>query len=380
MKYKKIVFIAFFLLLSLVYTWYEANRPRPVDWSETYSHKDKVPYGTYIAYHSLPQLFPESEIIASRLPVGQQLALYDTTRPGAYVVVNRRFEPGQADVLQLLDWVRGGNSLFVVAEQISDTLLNAFGISSKIGDNEGGTRLGEKVYRFRAGTSCYFEKEGDFCGKVLGVRVDDQRPDFVWLPYGEGQVFLNLNPRGFTNQWILDSLCGDYYYKVLSCLPDREQILMWDASADTAQQRTFLRVIFDYPGLTLALYLLMGATLLYVVFRAKREQRPIPVVKPPENKMLEFIATVSALYYRQKEHRTMAMKWIDFFLNEARARYHLHTDRLDESFARLLAERTGKDLQKAEQLVRLIVRIREGGSVDGKLLEQLMERTKEFIK
>ena len=38
-----------------------------------------------------------------------------------------------------------------------------------------------------------------------------------------------------------------------------------------------------------------------MLFRARREQRPIPVIHPPENKMLEFIATVSSLYYKQKE-------------------------------------------------------------------------------
>ena len=51
MKIRNFVGIALLLILSLIYTWYEANRPRPVDWSETYSPKDKIPYGTYITYH-----------------------------------------------------------------------------------------------------------------------------------------------------------------------------------------------------------------------------------------------------------------------------------------------------------------------------------------
>ena len=49
MKIRNFVGIALLLILSLIYTWYEANRPRPVDWSETYSPKDKIPYGTHHA-------------------------------------------------------------------------------------------------------------------------------------------------------------------------------------------------------------------------------------------------------------------------------------------------------------------------------------------
>ena len=71
MKIRNFVGIALLLILSLIYTWYEANRPRPVDWSETYSPKDKIPYGTYITYRSLPELFPDSKIRTSRLSIAE---------------------------------------------------------------------------------------------------------------------------------------------------------------------------------------------------------------------------------------------------------------------------------------------------------------------
>ena len=73
MKIRNFVGIALLLILSLIYTWYEANRPRPVDWSETYSPKDKIPYGTYITYRSLPELFPDSKIRTSRLSIAEEV-------------------------------------------------------------------------------------------------------------------------------------------------------------------------------------------------------------------------------------------------------------------------------------------------------------------
>ncbi len=54
MKIRNFVGIALLLILSLIYTWYEANRPRPVDWSETYSPKDKIPLRYFL--HYIPEL------------------------------------------------------------------------------------------------------------------------------------------------------------------------------------------------------------------------------------------------------------------------------------------------------------------------------------
>ena len=95
MKIRNFVGIALLLILSLIYTWYEANRPRPVDWSETYSPKDKIPYGTYITYRSLPELFPDSKIRTSRLSIAEEFGSGRDTSAGTYIFVGSdyRIEP-----------------------------------------------------------------------------------------------------------------------------------------------------------------------------------------------------------------------------------------------------------------------------------------------
>ena len=117
---------------------------------------------------------------------------------------------------------------------------------------------------------------------------------------------MHANPQAFTNYYILDSLHGDYYAKAWSFLP-READAAWDVSLRETEVMTggplgetesvwigdveseykgqsLLRVVLDYPGLRWAYILVLAAGALYLLFRSKREQRAIPVVRPPENR------------------------------------------------------------------------------------------------
>ena len=386
MKYKNILFLVVLVVLSLLYTWYEANRPQPVDWSETYSPEDKIPYGTYITFRSLKYLFPASEIVLSDSPVTEQVEKFGDRREMSYLFIDRLFDPGVVELERLLEWVDRGNHLFVAAENIADTVLNIFDLKLRheYGDTVFRVILkGEKemVYRFPWRVA-WLEPGEHFQGRILGYRIEESdRPFFVEIPYGEGKIWLNTFPKGFTNYAVHDSLCGDFYYRALSWLPAQQEVVVWDARQTIGLQQNGspFRVILQYPALRLALYLILAGVLLYGVFRIRREQRPIPVVLPPENGMLEFVDNVSALYWKKKEHTAIALKQIDFFLGEIRNKYLIRTDTLDETFITLLSGRSGVDVQKTRQLVGLIRKIRENGQVDEEILKRLINGTDEFI-
>lgn len=386
MKIKNFIGIALLLVLSLVYTWYEANRPQPVDWSETYSPKDKIPYGTYIVYRSLSELFPASKIRTSRLSVAEEFGNDAEKTAGTYIFVGLDYRIDALELKQLMQWVENGNNMFVAAEMIADTLLHTFSIESVYNSKFADSKLlfaPDHVYPFhKTSYSRYFSLPADFKGERLGIRINKDSTDFIRIPYGRGQVFLNLNPWAFTNHWVLDSICGDYYYKALSWLPDEGKTVIWDAYRTLGRQevQTPLKVILQYPALKWALYLLLAGTLCYVLFRVRREQRPIPVIRPPENKMLGFIATVSSLYYKQKGHPAIALKLIDYFLGEVRTKYHLATDRLDEAFILGLSGRSGVDEEDTRKLILLIVKIKTTRQADEAELRKLVQGTELFSK
>lgn len=274
-----------------------------------------------------------------------------------------------------MEEVEGGGALFVSAEFIPDTLYSYVGVSGMKRIQNGKDYLRgfeDKGYPFRA-THRYFELKESFDGEVLGYVDTIKNPNFIRMNYGEGVIYLHSNPMAFTNFFLLDSVNGDYYQKALSFLPPDANVV-WDEylKSGAEGQQTLFRVIFRYPALKWAYILLILGAILYVLFRTKREQRPIPEIRPLENRTLEFVSVVSSLYYKQRDHVAIANKRINSFLEEVRYNYKLRTEELDSSFIDLLSERSGVARGSVEGLIFLIIRIRKTEHVDEDQLRELV--------
>ena len=189
--------------LMTVYTIYEADKPQPVDWSMNFSVDKKGPFGTYIMKDALPYMFPEGKTTVSRVSPRERLRLKDSDEPEVYFFVNRYFKNanGEADIL--LDYVGGGNTLFLSAEYIPDTLLSVAGVKEVQDFREGNDYIRGfgKAYPFRV-KHRYFKLEKSFAGEILGYVDTVTMPNFIRLPYGEGVLYLHVNPVAFTNLYL----------------------------------------------------------------------------------------------------------------------------------------------------------------------------------
>lgn len=362
--------------LMSVYTIYEVNKPQPVDWSMNFSVDKKGPFGTYIMKDALPYMFPGGEATVSRVSPQERLRLKDSDVPEVYFFVSMYFRNMNEEAQLLLDYTGEGNTLFLSAEYIPDTLLTVAGVK-EVQDFRGGMDyirgFNEKGYPFRTKHK-YFKLEDSFAGEVLGYVDSVNMPNFIRLPYGKGMIYLHANPIAFTNLYLLDSLAGDYYQKALSFLPP-DLNAVWDeyTKKERKGQATPFRVLLQYPALKWAYILLLLGGILYVLFRSKREQRYIPVIRPPENRTLEFVGVVSSLYYKHRDHVAIANKRVDCFLEEVRYYYKLRTDELNEEFMVLLSERSGVSKGEVEKLVSLILSIRKAEQVDKEELRELVK-------
>ena len=72
-----------------------------------------------------------------------------------------------------------------------------------------------------------------------------------------------------------------------------------------------------------AWYLLLGLAGAYLVFRAKRRQRIIPVLPKNENSSYEFISTIANLHFREKNYQNLCVQNMRLFLAQVRERYGL---------------------------------------------------------
>ena len=68
-----IAMIAGFTLMFLLFIASVSNKKRVMNERITLRIQDKIPYGMYVAYHLLPQLFPQSKVT------------YDKHAPGNWI-------------------------------------------------------------------------------------------------------------------------------------------------------------------------------------------------------------------------------------------------------------------------------------------------------
>src|SRR5882762_7485728 len=99
--------------------------------------KDKIPYGTYIAYENLPYLFPNAEItINQNSPTDLKSPAHGNGYSGlnkgeakkAYIIIVPRMMPDASEINALLNFVGEGNHVFISAFQFGDSLLHTLSL------------------------------------------------------------------------------------------------------------------------------------------------------------------------------------------------------------------------------------------------------------
>jgi len=179
---------------------------------------------------------------------------------------------------------------------------------------------------------------------VLGVNSRGEA-NFIRIPYGEGELYISTLPYAFTNYHLLDEENADYAFKALSYLPDGN--IFWDEyyKVGRRQIESPLRFILSKESLRWTCYLTMAGVLLFVIFMGRRRQRIIPEIRPLPNTTLEFAHTVGQLYYQHGDHKNIAEKKILYFLEHIRSHFGVNTSERNEEFNRVVAARSGIDLE-----------------------------------
>ncbi|MEP3387305.1 MAG: DUF4350 domain-containing protein [Reichenbachiella sp.] len=334
----------------------ESMKPKESIWLESYSKFDKIPYGNYILYHQLEDIFtagvePSFESLSQSLD--------ESITNTNLIIINNVFEAERYEIEKLLNFVNNGNQAMIISRQVSDLLLDTLGLgtnfeySSKI-ESDVQHSLSKDTARFNGPSfNIHFKSYFDSLSTAqpLGYR-SDSLVNFVGLKFGMGQIFIHVHPSAFTNAFILTAQNDRYIQDVLSFLPDQPTI--WDeyykARKNYIKQTPFQQILTT-DGLRQALYLALATTLIYMIFYSKRKQRIIPVLVPKSNATVEFIETMGQLYYNESDHKDIGMKRISFFLSEIREKYRIDTTQLDATFSHKVSSLSGVSKEIIDQLI-----------------------------
>ncbi len=287
----------------------------------------------------------------------------------------------------MIKFAEKGNNIFIAARGYSNDFANILDFKTELGyyftkdlsilnfENKKIDRKNGYLYK-KAFEHSYFSSFDTTKTVVLG-KINNNDVNYIKIPCGKGYFFINTQPVAFTNYALLNEDNSEYAYKALSYLPSDGDVI-WDEfyKPYNAEAESPLRYVFNSLGLKTA-YI---SVLMYMLFTAKRRQRIIPIITPLKNTSLNFIETIAVLYYHKKNHKDIALKKYNYFLETLRSKYYINTDKPEELDYKLTSEKTGKPVKLIKNIFKTVIKIQKTRSINEKELELFNNYIEDFYK
>ena len=378
------------LLTAYIYAVYK--KPVAVNWERTLSSRDKIPFGTYI-------LFRELRSVMGQAPKETRVPVYEQTKDRmvsdeVYMLVNNEMSTTPTDEKELFNYIKNGNTVFISTEGLSSSLSDTLGLSMEkfyFGEIDGDSTAinlvspslkGKRDYRMPNHTiDGYFKKFDTSRAVVLG-RNNHGKVNFIRMDIGKGHLFLHAVPLAFTNYFLLEGENREYVEKMLSYLSGTAENVYWDEyyTLGRGGPSTPLRVILSRPELKWAYIVSLVSIILFMLFQSKRRQRLIPVISTPVNNTVDFVETVSYVYFNQRNHRNIALKKLTYLFDHIRTKFYLNTLIIDDDFTEKLTHKSGMPMADTRDLVALIQYVRSQEQISDQHLIRLNNLIEEFHK
>ena len=229
----------------------------------------------------------------------------------------------------------------------------------------------------------HFGEIDSFHVRILG-RNEQGEPDFIRISYAHGgAIFLHLEPRAFSNFFLLHKENKSYYDQAFSWLPEKTGVVEWSdyfRFSHHGDNYSAFHFILTNRSLRWAFWLTLILFLLVFLIESKRKQRAIAQIPRLRNASEDFVKTVSRLYFQQKNNQNLASKMITAFLENIRTTYNLSTSVLNDEFSLKLAFRTGRPLSEISDLLHSIHEARlKLNLTDGEIMD-LHQKINQFNK
>ncbi|MEZ5047291.1 MAG: DUF4350 domain-containing protein [Chitinophagaceae bacterium] len=393
------------LLTVLILIVQACNNKKETDWSENYDRNNKSPYGSYIAYHSLSEIFPNSKITAGRKVMSEIEKInsdYDfNTHSGNFFIVTAfSFQIDSSEMSSIEQFIENGNGLMIFAKHFSDNILRKFNCQIDTEHNNTSfyskdTSLKQQFYIYddqalqlftfkgRKGNH-YFDIDIKNCGNtnVLGFADSLDQANCLYRNEGSGFIALHHSPIVLSNYFLLQENNRAYYEYLFSRFSTTIKRVSWFTykfkAAGEVEKRNTLWNLLRHVAFKKAFIIIVVLVLLYVLFNIKRKQRIIPIVEYEKNTSLDFVETIGNIYYNQKDNKKLSLKMIQYYLESIRSKYNLSTKTLDEEFAFKLSQKLDQPYQETNTFIIYLDYIRNAHSVHDTDIKYLYTILKKF--
>lgn len=391
-------YLTFIGVLAVVMFMVQYRMPTRFSWKETFSHYDHQPFGCAVF----------DSVVACSMPKGytvtcqtlQQLHR-DGQGPRSLIVTGHDFDTYSAYaregwrvlILNCYSWSIDLDSVILECNYLFDSfssqkiLEEGYQRVQLHWENDGDGYAGQAadfyvLDRLVDGTFS-IEKAPD--SSVLASVIEkngEKHPIAVSLPMGKGEVTAVSLPLLFTNYGMLHDDSRRLVARVLNRLADMPVVRIDESMKEQAGRNTStpLIVFLERPPLQLAVYLTVATLLLFMFCTARRRQRVIPVMEPPQNNNLEFVKLIGSLYYQRGDNRGLLQKKLTYTAEELRRLTGIDLQSESDAAERL-ATRLG---MKAAEVQKTISEVNTACQTDAPLpadeLSRLIRRLNDLLK
>jgi len=383
----------------------DATKPVPLDVRPTLTKADKIPYGNFLLFELLTDIFPEKEIEVTHKSFFD-FYVADSLQQKNYVSINYPTQSGKLftnyDVEHLLSYVANGNNVFISNQTFSNKLQDTLSFeieNSKFKDiNLNGIALesadSQKVVSVKTNENYlfkstfiyrYFSAFDTTNTTILAYKTDSQnfskQAILIKTKFGDGNFILNTTPLIFSNYNMVSNQ-HNFIAEALSNLPIKNTV--WDEYykpyALAEAKTTPLRYLLSQKPLKWALYLTLIVLLIYTFFSGKRLQRVIPILQAPKNVNVDFANSLAMLYFHKKDHTEIAKKRIEYFAAFIRNKYNISIADATATEVAKLKNLTKLNIKEIELLFNRIKEVINKSSISETELIQLNQKIDEFYK
>ncbi len=360
------------LVLSLYFIF--SSGGSKYNWSENYLSSNDQPFGLEHTLDYLEAIYDDGDIIIPDSSITKTLEIWKDSIQSNYVHIGGYLPINEEARDEFFEYVSAGNSALLILKKIPESITDYVndgectyvwqGFSSvsdtvcRVNFNHPNLRK-EESFVFQTGNRYgTLRKSWNHFGEIICPdnysftpigTLNDTLVNLVRVEYGDGFIYLHSNPLLFTNYFVVQEEGANYIRDVFSHLNTgpivyEDRRYKGDFFGGESGSRDYnsrsegpFKYLLTQESFRWAIYTLLGLLALYIFFGIRRKQSPIPVQRLPENSSIEYVETISELYYQSKGKEKIAEYLFSQYYDFIRSKYQLMKGDNQEKFLKKLS-------------------------------------------
>lgn len=379
------------------------------NWSISYNYKSPEPYGTKVLHDLLKDKYKKQNFVVSTKKLGSIINKDDKNSLIFYIGYGTYHDSTTIEWLK--EYINRGNKMCIASEEIPFNLLHGLfesdssylNVNTLLADSihtKFNSMPREYMFHFQLAKDTaafnwtYFSTEDidEHWNKArhspLSV-VDSSRINFLKIDYGKGAIYLYTTPLFLTNYFMINKNGFNYSNQFFLSIGSFDKIY-WDANSRISRKfssgknlintQSPIEFIMSNTALRLAWYILWAGLVLFILFKLKRKQTPIRIIRPDKNTSIEYAKAVGLLHYKTSSYSDLTDRLMKYFYLFITNRYGISRTKEQQVLINKLSIQSGIQAKRIETIFKIQLKIKYNPEPEASHLMLLHAELEYFYK